>query len=33
MIRQKIHKGGVANGTVDILCKFDEKFLNLARNS
>jgi len=33
MIRQKIHKSWVANGTTDILGKVDSEFLNLARKS
>jgi len=33
MIREKIHKGWVANGTADILGKVDKKFLNLARKA
>ncbi len=33
IIRQKIHKGWVANGTTNILSTVDEEFLNLARKS
>jgi radical SAM superfamily enzyme YgiQ (UPF0313 family) len=33
MIRQKVHKGWVANGTTNILGNVDEEFLNLARKS
>ena len=33
MIRQKINKGWVANGTANILGNVDEKFLTLARKS
>jgi len=33
MIRQKIHKGWVANGTANILGKVDTEFLNLARKA
>ena len=33
MIRQKIRKGWVANGTADILSKVDEKFLKLAHKA
>ncbi len=33
MIRQKVHKGWVANGTTNILRNVDEEFLNLARKS
>jgi len=33
IIKEKIHKGWVANGTADILGKVDEKFLNLAHKA
>jgi radical SAM superfamily enzyme YgiQ (UPF0313 family) len=33
LIRQKVHKGWVANGTTNILGNVDEEFLNLARKS
>ena len=33
MIRQKVNKGWVANGTTNILANVDEEFLNLARKS
>lgn len=33
MIRQKIHKGWVANGTTNILGKAEEKFLDLAQKA
>ena len=33
MIKQKIHKSWVANGTTNVLAKIDDEFLNLARKS
>ncbi len=33
LIRQKIHKAWVANGTANVLGKVDDEFLNLARKS
>jgi len=33
LIRQKVHKSWVANGTSNVLVKVDDEFLNLARKS
>ena len=32
IIRQKIHKGWVANGNSNVLGKIDDEFLDLAKN-